>query len=515
MSLAAAISERISDRLNPIVIKELRQAVQSRFVTVVMMIFLAIQVLVIGAFVVFDKSMATGFSSGVVVFSVLQGILVATCILFVPTYTGIRLAAERSRMDLMFITAIKPWSIVRGKFLAATVLTVLLFAVCMPFMTFTYLLRGIDLPSIFLIMAMGFLIVLAITQTAILWASIPGNLVVMIVLGILLAMWLVNWAFTIAIYLGMAAYAGIGSQMWTWMFWAIAGTVLFCGAVGLGHEMVLSVAMLSPPSANRMLPVRIYTTIIWLLSAVVAGIWAYVESAGEAIFVWMVSCVSMFGFMMLIAVCERDRWGPRVARKIPKNVLLRPLAFLFFTGWAGAVAWCVILMAITLIGGGIVMATVGSYVMATIGFSFHWDGFWPLVGLALYLYAYPMTALLLRRALFRNRIKSGLTWLIAVGLCVAATLLPVLVYVMIHFERMDHIGDEGLWLVGFPPMVFAGDQYLENCLWFAGTWSVVVFLLSLPWAVGRYMAFKPYRARPSQISQSAELPPEQAPAAPD
>ena len=507
MSLATAISERISDRLNPIVVKELRQAVQSRFVTVAMMIFLGIQVLVMGGFVVFDDTMATDFSSGGPVFAVLQGILVATCILFVPTYTGIRLAAERSRMDLMFISAINPWSIVRGKFLAATVLTVLLFAACMPFMTFTYLLRGIDLPSIFLTMAIGLLIVLSITQVAILWASIPGNLVVMIVLGILLAMQLLYWAISIPVVLGMVAYEGIGAQMWTWKFWAIAGTVLFVGAAILGYQMALSVAMLSPPSANRMLPVRVYTTIIWVLSTVVAGIWAYVYSASEPIFAWVASWVGLLGFMMLIAICERDNWGPRVARKIPKNVLLRPWAFLFFTGWAGGVTWCVILTAITLIGGGMVMEEIGHYV--------YWDGFWALVALALYIYAYSMTAFLLRRAFFRNWIKPGLTWLIAVGLCVAASLLPVLTYFMINYDRMHEIDDEGLWLVGIPSWPFADDDYLGKSLGFTAIWSAVVLLLSLPWAVRRLLAFKPLRTTPPPLPQSAELQPVPPPAPPD
>lgn len=515
MSLASAISEGISDRLNPIVIKELRQAVQSRFVTVAIMIFLGIQVLIMGAFIVFDRSMATDFSSGAEVFAVLQGILVATCILFVPAYTGIRLAAERSRVDLMFISAIKPWSIVRGKFLAAAILTLLLFAACMPFMTFTYLLRGIDLPWIFFALATGFLFVLASTQLAILWASIPSNLVIVILLGILLAIYLVvsailsliggTIALVVASYGGV--YSGVGSAMWTWDFWAQAGSTLLTGAMFVGLLMSLSVALLSPPSSNRMFQVRVYITIMWVLSAALAGVWAFATSSGEPIFAWCVWNVLLLLVAMLIAVSEREHWGPRVARRIPKNPLLRPWAFLFFTGWAGGVAWCVTLMALTLIGAAIVMHRTG--------FGVDWDNFAGVVGLALYAYAYPMTALLLRRVFFRNWIKCGLTWLIAVGLFVAATLLPILTFFMIHYDRMTSIDDGGIWLIGFPFMPFVGHDYLEKCLWFVGIWSAVVFVLSLPWAVGRYMAFKPYRITPPPVPQSAEPPGEQAPAAPD
>src|SRR5205823_4778714 len=82
--------------------------------------------------------------------SILQGILLFTCLLFIPAYTGIRLAAERSdiNVDLLFISTLRPRAIVRGKFVAALVLAVLIFSACTPFMTFSYLLRGLDVPSV-------------------------------------------------------------------------------------------------------------------------------------------------------------------------------------------------------------------------------------------------------------------------------------------------------------------------------------------------------------------------------
>ena len=97
----------------------------------------------------------TSIDGGRNVFMFLLGILLITCIGFVPLYSGIRLSLERNdaNIDLFFVTTITPGAIVRGKYLTAMALTLLIFSACMPFMILTYLLRGIDLPTIFFILA--------------------------------------------------------------------------------------------------------------------------------------------------------------------------------------------------------------------------------------------------------------------------------------------------------------------------------------------------------------------------
>ena len=88
----------------------------------------------------------------------LLGILMFTCMIFVPLYSGGRMSLERSNadMDLLYVTTLSPGAIVRGKYLTATALTLLIFSASMPFMILTYLLRGIDLPSIFFVLAVCF-----------------------------------------------------------------------------------------------------------------------------------------------------------------------------------------------------------------------------------------------------------------------------------------------------------------------------------------------------------------------
>ena len=52
---------------------------------------------------------------------------------------------------------------------------------------------------------------------------------------------------------------------------------------------------------------------------------------------WLIVLVIRY-IQLLISINERDSWGPRVARAIPRSQLLRPLAFLFYSGAAGGAA---------------------------------------------------------------------------------------------------------------------------------------------------------------------------------
>ena len=269
------IFEKINDSLNPIVLKEVRQAVQGKFLVVVLMLFLVVQLFTMGIFLATQPA-SLSFNIGRDIFTALLAILSATCLLFVPAYTGIRLASERSEanIDLLFITTLRPRSIIWGKFLAALILTVLLYSACMPFMTFTYLLRGIDLPSIFILLAFNFIIIAVGIQSAILIGCIPTNRVFKAILGVI---WLASvvgiFAWTTALS-GVLLNAGLGSQLNSWGFWRGALGVLVSGVALIVHLTLLSTALISPVSANRALPLRIFVIIVWLVTGVGMTIWS-------------------------------------------------------------------------------------------------------------------------------------------------------------------------------------------------------------------------------------------------
>ena len=153
----------LSDLLSPVAVKEMRQIVRSGFVRAAFLALLAIQVMAMGLFLMTDQlnigSSASSFGRGADLFIILQIILVAVSLLFVPAYTGVRMAMEYSveHVDLMFIAGMHPWAIMTGKLTAAVALTSILYAACMPFMLLTYLLRGVDIPTILTVLTASYL----------------------------------------------------------------------------------------------------------------------------------------------------------------------------------------------------------------------------------------------------------------------------------------------------------------------------------------------------------------------
>ncbi len=180
MSLPGLI-DRIDDWINPIVVKELRQAVKSRLIAVMMLLFLGVQVLIVAVFLTFEDLAGGGPQgnprAGHELFMVLQAIMLGTCMVLIPAYSAVRLSNERSdtNVDLLFISTLRPTSIIAGKFFSALVLAMLVFGCCAPFMTFTYLLRGIDIPSILFVVGIDLLAITFSTQAALFLASLPAT----------------------------------------------------------------------------------------------------------------------------------------------------------------------------------------------------------------------------------------------------------------------------------------------------------------------------------------------------
>ena len=56
--------------------------------------------------------------------------------------------SRKDNVDLLFISTLKPRAIMAGKLQSAVILVLMVFSACAPFMTFTYLLRGLDMPTI-------------------------------------------------------------------------------------------------------------------------------------------------------------------------------------------------------------------------------------------------------------------------------------------------------------------------------------------------------------------------------
>ena len=336
--------------LNPVVVKELRQAVRSWTVTGVLLLFLTVLFLASLGFLV-SQSFEGDVNEelGSTLFGTFVTILAGASILFIPLYLGIRVATERQEPnpDLLYVSTLTPGQIIRGKFLCGAYITALFFSACMPFMAFTNLLRGVDLPSVFFILFVLFLVVCALNQAAIFLACLPMSRP----FKILIALYGFFQSFWIIVPLVFGAitmmHSGIGAMMAERNFWITTATVVGAGLGIVGLLYALSVALISPPSANRALPLRVYITIIWLLGGLLNLGWVWQNKDVRLMLVWTYLTFTLLLFALLVTVSNSDQLSRRVRQRIPKSLAGRIPAFIFFNGAAGGLVWVALIFALT------------------------------------------------------------------------------------------------------------------------------------------------------------------------
>ncbi len=455
MSMSALV-DRVDDWINPIVIKELRQAVKSRVVVGILMVFMGVQLLLLGWFMLAETGDDSNidWTAGNKVFQGQQGILMFTLMLLVPAYAAVRLGAERSdyNVDLLFISTLRPRSIISGKLFAALVLAMLIFSTCAPFMTFTYLLRGIDIPTILTVLGIDLLFMLISSMLALFLAAVPGPRAIKFFLAFLgfIFLALLCWGMigtTLGLIMGGTAFFGD-----LFDFWVVLG-VTVAGLLGLvGMVFFYSVALISPPTSNRILPMRVYLFALWLImgGSLFGVSYSYKPnpSIGPIIF-WVLGGTILACVQFCISICERERWGPRVKRSIPRRLWVRLPAFLFWTGSAGGITLTTLLAAGTLWSAWWWCNKFGTG-------SLDWEGLLTFLDVMmiifLYTYCYGLTAVLVRTHILAGQMKSSLTWLVGLLLVGLGSSIPAVIAYFFFSDQFRYSNDGGWWMLPNPIM---------------------------------------------------------------
>jgi hypothetical protein len=519
---SAGFLDRFDDLLNPIAVKELRQAVKSRIVMSALMLFLLIQLSILLLNLWFDDRRSTealNLHAGQEIFRILQGFLLGTCMLLVPAYAGVRLASEHSdtNVDLLFISTLRPLGIIAGKLQAAVVLILLIFSACAPFMTFTYLLRGIDIPSIVLVLALDFLVVLLATQAAIFLGAVPANAGLKLLLGLvglsMLGSLMVSTMGSSVEMLNM----GLGSRLDTMEFWLVAGAVVIAIVAVIGLLFTWSVAIVSSPSANRALPVRLYLLGFWLVTAGMAALLTYHFHFPGPLYLWMDVIAPLLCALILVSINEREQWGLRVARTIPRRWWLRGPVFLLYSGSAGGILFMVLLLALTIALPSLALEHWSDTLLSPLGRfarNASHSNTLVLVLIALYTFDYCMLAVWLRWVFLAKWIKPASTWVLALILWGLGFSLPYPLLFLFQNEEM-RMGRIDPWFqISNPfPTIYTcmsarsaeAEEFRDQCLIFLSSWGLLMLLLCLPWMVRQIKRFHPpEKVLPSRARSAAE-----------
>ncbi len=262
-----------------------------------------------------------------------------------------------------------------------------------------------------------------------------------------------------------------------------------------------------------MLAVRLYLLTAWLITGAVAAYLTRRFVTPIPLYFWMDAFTLLLCVQILTAINERDRWGLRMTRTIPRQWWLRGPAFLLYSGATGGILFAVVLIGLTI--------GPPSY------FLWRWrDSFFHLpryevdfsninavvmVLIALYTFNYSMTAVAVRNMLLPTRLKSLFTWLIALLLAGLGFSLPFIFLFFFNNEDLRSGQVDPWWYITNGPVTIyniamegrsaAGQEFRTGSLWFLSLWAALTMVLCLPW-MGRQIArFQP----PHEKSGSGRL----------
>jgi hypothetical protein len=328
-----AFLERSSEHLNPILVKEARQALKSRQFAITFILLL-----VCGwgwSFVGLAIAPNVGYAP--VGAFMLQGyylILTAPLFVMVP-FTAFRsLASEREdgTYELLSITTLAPRQIIGGKLGSAVLQMLVYLSALSPCIAFTYMLRGIDILMIGMILGYVFLVSVMLSLLCLLLATITREkhwqvvLSVAIVIGLAaLFLWGLDFGFEL---LDDQPVLRVDDAN----FWIGHAAILTNSAGFFALFYLAAAARITFPSENRSTRLRVVMLLQHLLMlAWFIYLWV-TETEFGVLMVYMCFAAFYWYLMGVLMNGESGTLSPRARRALPQGLLGRALLTWFNPG---------------------------------------------------------------------------------------------------------------------------------------------------------------------------------------
>lgn len=403
------LQDRILDRLNPILVKEVRQAVAARYFKVSFGFTLGAAT---GLAAVLLASMGEDAGSGRYFFSAMFACLGVALFFWVPFFAFLSMGAEyeENTLDLLVLSDLRPRRIVYGKLWSAVVQTLLYFSAFGPFLVFAFLLQGIDLVALLCVLAGALGYSVSLSLLAIGLSSLTRVRILRRALMSLAALALLGATITGIVSAANLLFSmGLASRKEMVYFLSAMLSMILAVALLWGE---IACTRLAHPEENRSSGLRalVAATFLVYLGWVFATCqtWGYSEemvtAAGiAAAFLWIVPAIFF--------ASEPETLGRRVRLHVARHPLLALLALPFLPGG----------------GRGFLLALLGQVgLLVGVGF-IHWyfrgGSGGPIEGVLAWMAAplYAIVYLGLPTGLFAHKTRL-LQWRIAVRLAV-----PILV----------------------------------------------------------------------------------------
>jgi hypothetical protein len=366
--------ERTSDRLNPLVVKEVRQLARGREFHFSFGISLLIG-LAVASMGAADAADGSGTSGGWT-FAALMVCLAILGLAAVPlgAFNALRNERLEQTLELITLTALSPRRVVIGKLLAQVVKLATLFAGLAPFVAMSFLLGGIDFATILVSIAILFmwsiwacaacLFLSSLFKTRAMSGFLFGGVGI-----VLLLVLLVFGGGRIAYFFAMGGASAMGvagAAFW----WGLTMTTSFC-LVTMVNLVLLAENRLSLPSENRITPLRIGLFVQFLL--VVGWALSYINETGASGLktgFWMLAVLGglHLALVAMFAVTEDLVLPRRVLMRMQSRPAWQRLFAMFFPGGGRGAVYILLQMALLVIAAWLLASDPFWYVLAICGY---------------------------------------------------------------------------------------------------------------------------------------------------
>lgn len=344
--------ERAGERLNPILVKEARQALKSRQFVITFGLLLLCGLTWSLAGVSFQMPGIYYTPSGPGMLMGYFVILAVPMLLIVPFSAYRSLAAEREdgTYELLSITTLSARQIVTGKLGSALLQMLVYYSALSPCIAFTYLLRGVDVITILLVLFYTFLASVLLSALGLMVATVSRARHVQVLLSVALLLGLalltLVWCIWTAVFLDeIDRMRGDESE-----FWIVQGFILTIAGSYLVLFLLAGAAQVSFASDNRSTKLRIAMLAQQVLfTGWMIYFWLSYQ-AEEMLVVWLSFSAAHWMVMGGLMTGEWARLSPRVKRQLPQSVLGRAFLTWFNPGSGTGYVFAVVnLCAVTLL----------------------------------------------------------------------------------------------------------------------------------------------------------------------
>jgi hypothetical protein len=424
---------RAGDWLNPILVKETRQALKSfQFTITFVLVLVACWVVTIGGVAVIGPKIFYAAAGATLLWW--YYIVLAFPLAVVVPYAAFRsLAAERedNTYDLLSITALKPRQIISGKLGSSIVQMAVYFSAITPCLAFTYLLRGVDVPTIVVLLVYTFFASLGLSMVGILLATLSDQRFAQVFVSVAFIA-LLLWIFSMAVYAAGDMIQYSASWLGDDGFWILTSVLATAYGTSFALAFFAAAGMITFASENRSTPLRICMLV---QQAAWVGWMGYAwlqDSLSNEVLLIMAMMAGVYWYAMgTLLTAEKSEMSQRVKRRLPDTSLGR--MFLTWLNPGPASGYLFVVANATAIG---VMCLAGMFASS---FSSTARGGWPgfeelfhllAIGWG-YLVAYLGLGLLVVRALKRFAVVTMLaSVLIHFLLLLAGSGIPTAVQLM-------------------------------------------------------------------------------------